>query len=269
MSDSDSVSESNWNYTVGNIRLNLWSNKNWKEDEVVQKVAMKMVENTITKSWVAKIYAIHDRSNLHSTNKISKADIKETLKHLRDVPEILSDYESWKDYGYTNNSKNPNIHLSREMILYSRRDLPDVKKFSTSFMMYVTILHELGHHKLRKKRCRQSPKKIFPSLKQKGEFIELKLFSGVITSIGGPIFPGERGLILTKKSRHGFISEYEIKEDWIQQVVVKILGDNFDEEDLIPEWKRRQKRRRLDKGDDLIPGKSGHFEDEYGNKYVV
>jgi len=94
----------------------------------------------------------------------------------------------------------------------------------------------MAHVNIRAKKKKDSPKNLVPSLNEEegevGEFLEIKLFGGVVTSVRGPS-DLSGGLKITKlvddKEKH-----YSISDSWIRSAVRKILAGDVTADGLIP-----------------------------------
>jgi len=253
----------NWTLAVRDIQLELWDDGGWSESDSIIKVALKMVENSIASELVARLYTRLDSKDLYSTKRVSAKEIRTTINVLKRVPYILFDENDNGCYGSTDCVKNPTIHINQKMIEYSQQDnIPHVEKYRLCLMIFVTILHELGH-KIRKRQYRDSPKKIFPSMKHRGigEYIEQKLFGGVITCETGPKYWNGK-LILTRKTADDFIEVIEIDDDWLSPFVNGVIHNNFTLDDFKPLLGEISSKR-------MKMGKTGRYVNEEGRHYIV
>jgi len=72
----------------------------------------------------------------------------------------------------------------------AKKETCKVRKLRFALLLFAMIIHEFAYKKfLHEGKC-NSPKKLLPSInkskRESGEWLELKIFSGVITSIKGP-----------------------------------------------------------------------------------
>jgi hypothetical protein len=117
--------------------------------------------------------------------------------------------------------------VSREVAEKARAAAKDVDKFRWAFLVYAILMHEMSHQLLRRTKLRDSPKSLMGlrGRAEAGEFLELKLFGGVILSTNGR---GDisGGLKLQRKGPRNAIQEFKIKDSFIITAVC-LSGTHF------------------------------------------
>jgi len=238
-----------------------------------------MVENTIALDCVFKLYAKMNRSNLSKKGRSTNKEMQTARNHLQDVPTIQIQVIDDDDYAMTENEAKPqSIILNQSLVDAAESCTVNIRHFRYAFLLWITILHEMAHRKIRTPRKRQSPKKVFPNLKctkgESGQYFEKNLLGGVVTA--SSVSEVSHGLFLSKWIKKQKI-KYRIDDKFVVQLVSNLIDgvELTDDEFVIPDdcleqvTKQSKKRKReSDSSDDELQGKEGKFEMD-GKMYVV
>jgi len=215
-----------FSYTTGNVTLQYWNDNEFVQQEIVLKVACKMVEQAIELDCVATLYALMNRDPFVSEARraVSAIEITETKEHLQALPGL--EFGAVNGYGETDNIQSPtSIRLNDNMFELSKRCTSSFHKFRYAFLIWVTIMHELSHWKIRRATHRASPKKFFPGSTNKGgesgQFLEINLLGGVVYSLGHAKNVG-KGLAVKKSN-----DVYRIADNFIRDFVNNLVAGNL------------------------------------------
>lgn len=176
-----------------------------------------MVERAIGLDCVARQYILQDAPNLKTKPNPTKILLEETKTHLRKLPTLnfFAGDQQPDEYGYTENIAQPSeIFLNDNMVANAKIVPQAIRKFRLAFLIFVTILHEMSHAKLRQQRKRNSPETWFPAIGSKpeaGQFAEIKLFGGVIGSFNGPSDVSKGLYLQTNSTTKSIPDEFIVK----------------------------------------------------------
>jgi len=197
-------------------------------DHEILNVALGLVEKAIYLDCVASWFVRHyQKKNPHLMKKPTTNDIRTAKRHLREVPEIqimnIPGYAGTPD----DKKKVKEIYLNKQLFDKSRRLRYDVRKFRAAFLLFVVILHELAHVKVRNHgmKISENAHKIKDLFGAKIDIVPVTFTKPLLAWTDGEVF--------------------SLNDNWIKRFVKKMIKDKIEDEDdfKIPQPRGVHKRR--------------------------